>query len=88
MPMEIKALMPPKERAAKAIRKVADYCMTMPFAREMAEAALAAITEPSEAMVEAGARYWMAGSDWLNFDSTACWRAMHAAMMAEKDTGE
>ena len=83
MPMEIKALMPPKERAAKAIRKAADYCMTMPFAREMAEAALAAIAKPSEAMIAEGARKCTSTAE-----ARVVWRKMHAAMLAEKDTGE
>ncbi len=84
----------PKERAAKAIaaRKM---CLSNNGARlpddlwmrclPDAEAALAAIAEPSDAMIEAGEN---AGCGVSDFRTAAelTWRAMHAAMMAEKDT--
>ncbi len=72
-----------KERAAKAIDELGFHDFVSP--RESAEAALAAIAEPSDAMIEAGEN---AGCGVSDFRTAAelTWRAMHAAMMAEKDT--
>ena len=80
--------MTPKERAAKAIHPYLDDAMLE--AGELPNAIrdiLAAIAEPSEAMIEAGEK---AGCGVSDFRTAAelTWRAMHAAMMAEKDTGE
>ena len=53
-----------------------------------AEATLAAIAEPSDAMIEAGvstARSFRMLAIYP-FEAAAIWRAMHVAMMAEKDT--
>ena len=101
--------MTPKERAAKAIfddqHKGLLNCLSWDdldldrtgnrnFYLNAGEAALSAIAEPSEAMIEdAGismreaeaARY---GEITMEDLFVVGWRAAHAAMMAEKDTGE
>ena len=92
--------MTPKERTAKAILKALDTATKLDCTDEkhvgqaVANAALAAIAEPSEAMIEdAGismreaeaARY---GEITMEDLFVVGWRAAHAAMLAEKDTGE
>ena len=83
-------MMTPKERAAAAVLELWSN-RDVPLAGETAEAALSAIAEPSEAMIDAGVKAL------LEFDGLmkplpeamcAAWKAMHAAMMAEKETGE
>ena len=89
----------PKERAAKAIfddqHKGLLNCLywddldldrtgNRNFYLNAGEAALSAIAEPSEAMIDA-----MKNSCWNSLtddDARKVWRAAHAAMMAEKDT--
>ena len=87
--------MTPKERAAKAVDPwLETLCMDGNIrteardevARGAANAALAAIAELSDAMIDA-----MKNSCWNSLtddDARKVWRAAHAAMMAEKDTGE
>jgi len=78
--------MTPKERAAKAIiSRNLPYgieCRTDLWRQSLpdAEVALAAIAEPSEAMAEAGGLECASRGE-----ARVVWRAMHAAMMAEKD---
>ena len=88
--------MTPKERAAKAIAGLRTIepektwnamgaTWRSEFVRD-AEAALAAIAEPSDAMIDA-----MKNSCWNSLtddDARKVWRAAHAAMMAEKDIGK
>jgi len=51
-----------------------------------AEVALAAIAEPSEAMIEAIKLAWQAPHASISdTGARVIWRAAHAAMMAEKD---
>ena len=85
--------MTPKERAAKAIFDCSGYdepdayvsADWMPAAR----AALAAIAEPSEAMIEAIKSAWKTPHASISDNGAmVIWKAVHAAMMAEKDTGE
>ncbi len=83
--------MTPKQRAAKAIAErngeVWDELSARTkrrFKLDM-EVSLAAIAEPSEAMIKAGRQAYQK----MTGGSVAfIWRAMHAAMMAEKDTEE
>ncbi len=90
--------MTPKERAAKAIfddqHKGLLNCLSWDdldldrtgnrnFYLNAGEAALAAVAIPSEAMIKVG----NACVD-THGDAGSIWLAMHAAMMAEKDTGE
>ena len=91
--------MTPKERAAKAIfddqHKGLLNCLSWDdldldrtgnrnFYLNAGEAALSAIAEPSEAMTLEAARKVKCSQT----SAAMIWRAMHAAMMAEKDTGE
>ena len=86
--------MTPKQRAAKAIDDLGIHDFVMPC--ESARAALSAIAEPSEAMIEAGNSYlewccnhWEEGTPpSVAVDVGELYRIMHAAMMAEKETGE
>lgn len=76
--------MTPKQRAAWAIKKI-DILDDM-SCEKSAVAALTAIAEPSDAMIDA-----MKNSCWNSLtddDARKVWRAAHAAMMAEKDTGK
>jgi hypothetical protein len=96
-----KAMTTPRQRAAKAIAdsyfKLMDSPQTWETCsenfrktrREDAALALAALAEPSEAMIEAIKSAWKTAHVSIS-DSGAVkiWQAAHAAMMAEKDTGE
>ncbi len=93
--------MTPEERAAWMIRrriehrtqvKNADNTPLHWYELDNAHAAILATKEPSEMMLQAG---WEKMRELERRDGSmpqdACyeiWRAMHAAMMAEKDTGE
>ena len=84
--------MTPKERAAKAIiSRNLPYgieCRTDLWRQSLpdAEVALAAIAEPSEAMIEAIKLAWQAPHASISdTGARVIWRAAHAAMMAEKD---
>jgi hypothetical protein len=84
--------MTPKERAAKAIdgynARLSIYDQPS-IAQVLANEVLTAIAEPSEAMIDAIVAVY---SDYgmILCRATACdfWEAAHAAMMAEKETGE
>ena len=77
--------MTPKQRAAKAIDDLGIHDFVMPC--ESARAALAAIAEPSEAMIDAMCMIY--DGDYLTRgEAFAIWCAAHAAMMAEKETVE
>ena len=82
--------MTPKERAAKAAaRSIHDlYGLAVGIiAKGAAEAALSAIAEPSEAMIDAMCMIY--DGDYLTRgEAFAIWCAAHAAMMAEKETVE
>ncbi len=87
--------MTPKERAARAMLvndgyelDRLDYYEVNPYDEYFsnAESALAAIAEPSEAMIDAMRALTI--YDSTKAEVTALWRAAHAAMMAEKDAGE
>ncbi len=80
--------MTPKVRAAKAVLKALDTATKLDCTDEkhvgqaVANAVLAAIAEPSEAMIDA-----MKNSCWNSLTDDyvrKVWRAAHAAMMAEK----
>ena len=63
------------------------------FYLNAAAAALAAIAEPSREMLLAGAAAIVSPAGGVTTEITynmayACWTAMHAAMMAEKDAGK
>ena len=79
----------PKERAARAFEYALSYynmndaTPTLVEIEEAADKVLAAIAEPSDAMVEA-----MKASCWNSLsseDARTVWKAAHAAMMVEKD---
>ena len=96
--------MTPKQRAAKAIfddqHKGLLNCINWDdldldrtgnrnFYLNAGEAALSAIAEPSDAMVEAIKLAWQAPHVSISdTGARVIWRAAHAAMMAEKDMGE
>ena len=84
-------MMTPKERAAKAIEETMFGPHEFPLPAWLhakygisAEAALASISEPSEAMCAAAMRELQ----WMPNASRQIWSVMHAAMMAEKETEE
>ena len=72
----------PIKRAAKAIEATQIGCSYL----GQAHAALAAVEEPSEAMVFGMARF-QCSKGWYLTDAhlRGLWRAAHTAMMAEKD---
>ena len=88
--------MTPKERAAKAIEETmfAPHELPLPADlhakyRQTTAAALAAIAEPSEAMIEAIKSAWkIPHASISDTGARVIWRAAHAAMMTEKDAGE
>ena len=75
--------MTPKERAAKAIEELGIHDFVTPA--ESATAAFSAIAEPSREMLCAAVSLYPGLSPRV---AAAIWRAMHASMMAEKDTGK
>ncbi len=76
--------MTPKELAALAIAVLYDKLLPRePIDQEIVEAVLSAIETPSKTMIKAGARECTSEAE-----AFYVWRKMHAAMMAEKDTGE
>ena len=74
--------MTPKARAAKAVKNTP--LGSLDWDHVLSEAALAAIAEPSEAMVRAGCKMVEGESPYWPF-VVNMWRVMHAAMMAEKE---
>ena len=82
----------PIERAAKTSRKALNTAYRLDCTDEadvyqaVANAALSAIAEPSEAMIDAMRALTI--YDSTKAEVTALWKAAHAALMAEKDTGE
>ena len=87
--------MTPKERAAKAVLKAFDTATKLDCTDEkhvwqaVANAVLAAIAVPSEAMIEAIKSAWKTPHASISDNGAmVIWKAVHAAMMAEKDTGE
>ena len=88
--------MTPKERAAKAIEETMFAPHELPLPADLhvkysqtTAAALAAIAEPSEAMIEAIKSAWKTPHASISDNGAmVIWKAVHAAMMAEKDTGE
>ena len=88
--------MTPNERAAKAIEETMFAPHELPLPDELhakylktAQAAFAAIAEPSEAMIEAIKSAWkLPYASISDNGAIMIWKAVHAAMMAEKDTGE
>ena len=73
----------PIERAAKAIEATQIGCSYL----GQAHAALSAVEDPSEAMIDAMCMIY--DGDYLTRgEAFAIWCAAHAAMMAEKETGE
>ena len=88
----------PKERAARAFEYALSYynmndaTPTLVEIEEAADKVLAAIAEPSEAMINGALRAWYGDepdnrSHMRNLMRLTL-KAAHAAMMAEKDTGE
>ena len=73
--------MTPKARAAKAVKNTP--LGSLDWDHVLSEAALAAIAEPSEAMIDAMRALTI--YDSTKEEVTALWKAAHAAMMAEKD---
>ena len=82
----------PIERAARAFEYALSYynmnddTPTLVEIEEAADKVLAAIAEPSDAMVEAIKLAWQAPHASISdTGARVIWRAAHAAMMAEKD---
>lgn len=70
----------PIARAARAVWLIRAGAMTKADARILARAALEAIAEPTEEMIDAGiARYVDIGSDLKEI-----WRVMHAVMLEKE----
>ena len=85
----------PIERAARAFEYALSYynmnddTPTLVEIEEAADKVLAAIAEPSEAMIEAIKSAWKIPHASISDNGAiVIWKAAHAAMMAEKDTGE
>ena len=82
----------PKERAAKAFEYALGYynmhddAPTLVEIEEAADKVLAAIAEPSDAMIEAIKSAWKTPHASISDNGAiVIWKTMHAAMMAERE---